>query len=373
MPCRLPEGVGSGEGTHALSGRAGPRLTRRAFGALIFQACTTAYAHARAAPLPVSAWRCFRDRYLTAEGRILDTGNNGVSHSEGQGWAMLFAAAFDDRASFDLLHGWTRRVLARSSDALFSWRYRPGGNPPVDDPNNATDGDLYIAWALARAGERWGDASLTDAARAIGQDILRLLTREVRGKLVLLPGISGFETQDRIVVNPSYLVFPAFAALDRIAPDPRWRRLRTDGLALLRRARFGKWGLPPDWLEIDRGSGRLSPAQGWPRRFSFDAVRVPLLLAWAGHGLEPAAISALRFWTDPAHSVPPAWVDLETDAVANYPASEGVRAIAALVADVVAGRTSAASACPCGTTDYYSCALKMNALLARHGGDVTLN
>ncbi len=309
-----------------------------------------------------AAWQRFRARFVTPEGRTVDTGNGGVSHSEGQGWTLLLAAAFDDRPTFRLVHDWTRRTLARPTDSLSSWRYRPTGNPPVDDPNNATDGDLYIAWALANASRRWNDAALAAAAAAIGRDVLRLLTREVAGRLVLLPGAAGFEDGRRVVINPSYYVFPAFAALEQLVPDPRWRRLAADGLALLREGRYGKWRLPPDWLAIQRPNGALAPAEGWPPRFSFDAVRVPLLLAWAGQRGEPAVAAARRFWRDPTHSVPPAWVDLTTGQVADFPASEGVRAIADFIA---AGAGTTTAVLPLAThDDYYSASLKMLVLVA---------
>ena len=34
-------------------------------------------------------WLAFRNRFIAPEGRVVDTGNGGVSHSEGQGYAML--------------------------------------------------------------------------------------------------------------------------------------------------------------------------------------------------------------------------------------------------------------------------------------------
>lgn len=110
-----------------------------------------------AQPGPVAAeWAKYRDRFVTAEGRVLDTGNKEVSHTEGQGWAMLFAEAAGDRASFDKLWQWTRDNLQRRDNALFSWRFDPAdGKAPVADPNDASDGDILIAWALIRAGNRW--------------------------------------------------------------------------------------------------------------------------------------------------------------------------------------------------------------------------
>jgi len=296
-------------------------LPRRALLALLLS--HAAHAAGRGDP----EWRAFRQRFLAPEGRVVDSGNGNVSHTEGQGWGLLLAVHFDDRAGFDQLLGWTRRNLQRRQDALFSWRWRPGVAQPVEDPNNATDGDLYIAWALLRGAERWGDPALRAQAVAIGRDLLRLLWREVGGRAVLLPGLQGFETPAAVVVNPSYFVLPAYRALAEAMPDPRWDRLADDALNILRAARFGRWGLPPDWLALPRAGGAPGLPGNWPPRFSFDAVRVPLLLAWAGQAGEPAVAAALRFWAEPGL---PAWADLRSDAVAPYPASGGVQAIAAL-------------------------------------------
>jgi len=291
---------------------------------------------AAAAALPISAdlrsdaaeWHAFAARFLASEGRVVDTANGGISHSEGQGWGMLCAERADDRDRFDQMLSWTRRVLGRGGDSLFAWRFRPENG--VEDTNNATDGDLMIAWALLRAGERWESPNYTEHGTAIARDVLRLLIRQVGDEMVLLPGLRGFEQRDHIVFNPSYYAFPAIRALAKAVPDPRWLVLAGDGIALLRRSRFGRWGLPPDWVALPRGGGRPMPAPGWPARFSYDAVRVPLYLAWAGLGREPAATAAAGFWTDPRHPRLPAWTDLGSNAISPYQASSGIQAIARL-------------------------------------------
>jgi endoglucanase len=43
--------------------------------------------------------------------------------------------------------GWTERTLLRGDVALFAWRYDPRAPNPVADTNNASDGDMLIAWA----------------------------------------------------------------------------------------------------------------------------------------------------------------------------------------------------------------------------------
>src|SRR6185437_1370259 len=97
-----------------------------------------------------------------------------------------------DRAGFDQLWRWTRTTRARE-DGLFSWRFDPAAAQPVSDRNNATDGDLLIAWGLARGAARWRDRDALDGARwilaAAGS---RLVVPSALGP-VLLPGLDGFQ------------------------------------------------------------------------------------------------------------------------------------------------------------------------------------
>lgn len=322
------------------------------------------------AATPADEWRLFCDRFLTPDGRVVDTGNEGVSHSEGQGWGLMFAAAFDDRPAFDRILAWTRRVLKRRTDNLHAWRFHPTATPAVADPNNATDGDLYIAFGLLMAQARWHHAPYRDLAVTIGHDILRLTLRHRAGHPVLLPGAHGFESAAGLVLNPSYMVLPAYAALDRAMPGEAWPQISRANAALLGRARFGAWGLPPDWLLVPPSTGAALRLPGaWPPRFSFDAVRVPLMLAWAGETSHPALRGALAFWSDPQWSAPPAWVDLVTGTTADFAASPGVRAIAAFAAARIAGRTGPVALPSVNASgDYYSAALT---LLTRVACDAT--
>ncbi|MBR0662849.1 glycosyl hydrolase family 5 [Roseomonas hellenica] len=316
------------------------------------------------------SWRAYRARFLTPDGRVIDTGNQNVSHSEGQGFGMIFAARSGDREAFERIWNWTRRSLRRPRDTLHAWRYRPMAQPPVDDLNNATDGDLYIAWALAIAAERWSVVVWRQQAASIAREILRNCVRDLRGRTLLLPGADGFDHADRIVINPSYYVFPALRQLAAIAPDPLWQRLEADGLALLREARFGRWGLTPDWLELPKSAGEARIAAGWPPRFSFDAVRTPLLLAWAGQVTAPSVSASLRFWLDGTHARVPAWADLQTNAVADFAASNGVIAIMRLLtAATGAARSGLVLPAPSREDDYYASSL----ILLSHAAAADLN
>ena len=319
-----------------------------------------------------SEWQAFRDRYMTPDGRVVDTGNDNISHTEGQGVGMLFSEAAADRNSFERIYAWTSAHLARPSDALHKWRYVPGAANPTADPNNATDGDILIAWALARAGLRWGEPRLSTAAAAIAGDILDKLCVEQSGQLFLLPGIAGFETKTALDVNPSYYIFPAFGTLALLSPSDVWDRLRMNGLDMLQKALFGSWHLPPDWLAVSRPTLGLAPASAWPPRFGFDAIRVPLWLTWAG--MMPAGMSDdfKRCWESPAFPYRPAWIDLANDTYADYAAPSGMQAVMALT---LAARDGEIPQLPPveAATDYYSATLTLLSRMALYHREMAEN
>jgi len=54
-----------------------------------------------------SDWERFRKSFVETDGRVVDTGQARISHSEGQGFTMLFAVHYDDRATFDRIWQWS--------------------------------------------------------------------------------------------------------------------------------------------------------------------------------------------------------------------------------------------------------------------------
>jgi len=314
----------------------------------------------------MAEWRHFKARFLLPEGRVTDNANGGISHSEGQGTVMLLAVRFDEPEVFERALGWTRGALARPSDHLLVWRHRPGESARAADPNNATDGDLMVAWALVEAAEKWHRPAYRTLAQAMARDILRNLVIEGPGGATLLPGVIGFRQPGGVTVNPSYYIFPAFQALNRVLPSPSWAALETSGLQLIRNARFGRWGLVPDWVALPRAAGRPGIAPGRPARFSYDAVRVPLYLVWGGHGGEQMVNAAARFWHDPAFRAMPAWADLQNNQTSPYAADPGIAAVARLAAGSI-GRTVAEGPAILSPT-YYATALQLLVHLAQFDG-----
>lgn len=306
-------------------------------------------------------WRVYRDRFVLPDGRVVDSGNGNVSHSESQGYGLIFAASAEDRPTFDRILRFAIAQLRVRGDALFAWRFDPRSRPAVRDQNNATDGDMAIAWGCLLGAIAWNDIALAAEAQRILLDVLRKTLRTLEGGLVLLPGAFGFERNTAVLLNPSYAMFPAWQAFRRLMPGQPWERLEQDVLTLLGKTLFGRRRLPPDWVRVSRTGQRFELPSEWPARFSYDAVRVPLYMVWGGHVQHPAVQSADRTWRRSAPARTPAWIDLITDAEAPYRASPGllaVRAVATRDADLL--RRIAAVA----DDDYYSASLRLLSWLA---------
>lgn len=310
-------------------------------------------------------WLAYKERFVTDQGRVVDTGNAFASHSEGQGYAMLLAVAANDRAVFDRVWNWTRANLMVRDDQLVAWRWEPLRRPAISDMNNASDGDILVAWSLTEAAELWGDVGYKVAARRIAVELARkAVLFKTRFGALLLPAVSGFHAENRAdgpVVNLSYYVFPAFSRLDAVAPEVDWAGLTQTGLDLLDATRSTPQSLPADWLALE--GWRVRPADGFAPQFAYDAVRVPLYLAWAGIG-EREHYAPFIAWAARSQGAP-AIVDVASGRDAGAFAGSGAAAIGALIAcvsdnatlpaDFTAGRAS---------EDYYPATLHMLALVA---------
>jgi endo-1,4-beta-D-glucanase Y len=274
-------------------------------------------------------WQEWKRRFLTDQGRVVDTANGQMSHSEGQGYGMALAVAAADRVAFERIWAWTRANLMVRPDELVAWRWEPDKRAGIGDVNNASDGDILIAWALTEAAEFWGEVSYRIAGRRIAVEVSRktFLLKTAFGTIVLpaVRGFTGEERPDGPVVNLSYWVFPALERLKIVAPEVDWKGVTQSGLDLLKAARFGKEKLPPDWLSLK--DGKPVPAQNFPVSFGYDAIRAPLYMAFAGIGERDHYAPFVALWRGGAAARK---LDLATGAAEPLPEG-GYRAPAALV------------------------------------------
>lgn len=289
-------------------------------------------------PVPIEAWNAYMAKFVADSGRIVDTANGDISHSEGQGYGMILAFLAGDRSNFERIWGFTRTELLIRDDGLAAWRWDPNSKPHVTDVNSASDGDLLIAYALARAGRSWGNQSYMDAARKLARALGSKLVVKSSDRLVLLPGGVGFAEPDRKdgpILNLSYWVFEAFPIFAQIAPETDWNKLSASGLDLLKVARLGPAQLPPDWISAP-ANGPVTLAEGFPPVFGYNSLRISLYLLRAGIVDTQILEGFRRSWLV-ENGGTPAVVDIPTGKVLTQLTDPGYRMLGASLACALSG------------------------------------
>lgn len=226
-------------------------------------------------------WQSFIARHAQHDGRIIDFANEDMrSTSESQSYAMILALIADDRAIFDIALDWMHRELAagRIEHTLPAWLWGrdKGGRWGVLDDNNASDADLWTAYALIEAARLWNAPEYAETARIL----LRLLKRDCWVTLpgfgpMLLPGRRGFAADGGWTLNPSYLPLPLLRRLHGFDPEGGWDVLAERTVALLEGCTAV--GFAPDWARWDGSAFGADPERGVVG--GYEAIRVYL---WAG-------------------------------------------------------------------------------------------
>ncbi|CAB3752128.1 MULTISPECIES: cellulose synthase complex periplasmic endoglucanase BcsZ [Burkholderia] len=231
-----------------------------------------------------SAYRAFVDRFVQADGRVIDHSTaTQQTTSEGQSYAMFFALVANDRATFDRLLAWTRTNLADNrfsggSVRLPAWQWgrKADGTYGVLDPNAAADADLWIAYDLIEAGRLWRAAEYTALGTALAEQVAQHEVTTLPGfGAMLLPGPTGFVTDGTTRLNPSYLPLPVLRGLARALPNGPWAELARNALRMVKAT--APQGYAPDWAAWRAGQFVVDPQHR--DLGSYDAIRVYL---WAG-------------------------------------------------------------------------------------------
>lgn len=259
-------------------------------------------------------WHNYKQDFLEKETyRALDPERGGITTSEGQSYTMLRAVWIDDRETFDRAWQWTKDNLQRENDHLLSWLFgkRSDGTYGVlDQPgaiNSASDGDTDTALALLLAYSRWRDDAYFGDAVTLLNDIWEHEVVEINGKRYLAANnVEKTANTQEVLLNPSYFAPYAYRIFGAVSPHP-WEDLVDTSYEVieesiaLSEAEGSENGLPPDWVLIDRNTGKLRiPEEGsFSSNYSFDAVRVPWRLAldwkWFGEPRAEEALSKMSF------------------------------------------------------------------------------
>ena len=225
-------------------------------------------------------WDAWKSSFLQADGRVVDTLQKQASHSEGQGYGMLLATVFEDAGAFANMFQWTERHLAVRADPLLAWRWLPGEATPVPDRNNASDGDLFYAWALVRAAQKFNNRAYLTRAQEIAQQLATNCVVQMPGasdRTVWLPASQGFAHATHMTINPSYYMPLAMRELAAATGVSMLAVCAQHGEVLLND--LASEGLVPDWIDI--ANGRAVPSRTMSPNTGYEALRVPLFLIWS--------------------------------------------------------------------------------------------
>jgi endo-1,4-beta-D-glucanase Y len=260
-------------------------------------------------------WTRYQDHFVQKDGRVVDYDRDNLTTSEGESYAMFFALVANDPAGFELLYRWTASNLAngdlQKNLPAWSWGRRPDGTLDVKDSNSASDADLWIAYDLLQAGRLWKRHEYTVVGDALLEQIASREVSRNHAFPVLLPAHDGFEHDDVIVTNASYMPLFLLEAAAQAQPQGPWRAMVVSLPALIQKTTVQ--GFAIDWFKVE-SDGTISPTPALDSvelhaSGSYDAIRVYL---WAGltHPSTPGRDAMLKnlygmvsYMT--SHSVPP--------------------------------------------------------------------
>ncbi len=259
------------------------------------------------------AWQRFTDRFVQADGRVVDLTFGGKSTSEGQSYGLFFALVANDRGRFDAILDWTSTQLAEGAlgQKLPAWHWGKSadGHWRIQDANAAADADLWLAYTLLEAGRLWRSDAYTQTGRALLQQIRQqeVIHHGAAGSH-LLPGPYGFVLDGtQLRINPSYLPgfqLRYFAHVDAGGP---WQKIWDSYLQLA--PQVFRAGVAPDLFIVD-AQGQVSDDNQRAPNGSYDAIRVYL---WAGMSPEQSAplLNLLRPFVAllARHGAPPEQID----------------------------------------------------------------
>ncbi|MCC5964871.1 MAG: glycosyl hydrolase family 5 [Natronohydrobacter sp.] len=338
-----------------------------AFGAMMLSMPAQAALQGDLAQTGRAVWESWKSAFLSSDGRVIDGLQQQSSHSEGQGYGMFLATVFDDAASFRQMYQWTERHLAIRPDALLAWRWLPGQANPVPDRNNATDGDLFYAWALVRAAARFRDRSYLERAQGIAAALAETCILPMPGRsdqLVLLPATFGFQHDSHLSLNPSYYMPLAMREVAAATGTPALAACAQSGEALLHE--IAREGLVPDWVDVTPSGLRASEALS--ANAGYEALRVPLFLIWSrvpDHMAVRRMAAVYERTVQPGVAVPTV-IEPLSGVVLESSADPGYQALAGLT--VCSSQRGLGATIPPFSPDqpYYPATLQLFAVVAVH-------
>ncbi len=225
-----------------------------------------------------ASWQAYVDHFIQKDGRVIDHSAGAITTSEGQAYAMLRAVWVDDRPTFDRVYNWAVHNLNSSvrGDHLWAWKWGKDGRGRwrALDKAFATDADEDAALALILASRVWNQEGYLRQAQAVLADLWSSGTVIAAGRRYLLAG-DTLCRDGTCRLNPSYCAPYAYRVFGEVDAGHPWRELADSSYDFLSRcSSLTKTHLPPDWVQLELKSGRLTLESPKDGQFSYDAFRV---------------------------------------------------------------------------------------------------
>ena len=227
-------------------------------------------------------WENFARVHIQDDGRVVDMSAEDISTSEGQSYALFFALVANDKSRFDHILKWTTDNLANTNLSMFlpgwKWGKSADGSWRLLDINPAGDADLWMAYSLFQASDRWKDKSYRYLAVAMLANIARREVADLPGMgRMLLPASYGFALDAGTWrLNPSYMPIQLLRYFAKVDSKGPWDEIIQNTSRMISLTSNG--GRVPDWALYGVGKGFYADAEKG-QYSSYDAIRV--YLWWA--------------------------------------------------------------------------------------------
>lgn len=214
---------------------------------------------------------------------------NYTALSESQGYGMIITVLSGEskvpsaKEDFKKLYYYYKNHLDSNTN-LMSWKQDISNGTSINYNNNATDGDLYIAYSLIKAYELWNVKEYKTQAENILNDILKYNYNSNYNILT----VGNWVTVDSTSYNmfrSSDVIPMFFEKFYDFTNNKTWETINNSMLSYLNQESLKyKSGLVSDFIMVDSNGARLltdsEKINSTDNQYSWNALRVPMQLSF---------------------------------------------------------------------------------------------
>jgi len=232
-------------------------------------------------------WQSYKKEFITAEGRVKPKkSSEAYALSEAQAYAMLRAVWMNDKETFQTVYQYTKQNLRKEGSNLLIWKLDEERQPNGEtrDTSTAPDADQDIALALLFASKQWGEDRYLEDAKRMMADLWSETVVNYAGNPYLVAGDDWANTQDSLIINPSYLSPAYYRIFESVSPQYKWEELVDSSYRALNECTTNsldkntKGVLPPEWCALDKQANEFRKVKDeYPSStiYGFNSFRIP--------------------------------------------------------------------------------------------------